>query len=323
MSPGRITVTLPVNHVSASFSDSALSGPYSVPAVVRGQPPVFIHPWLPVVGVHGYRGDEDVLAHGPVQDRCGITYPLRHRRRIVDAHVPRAALEGIQLTVPVALQMLDLGRQVCLPSPPVEYRHLVSPRDCVEHLMRTDEASTTEDQEPERPGRFALTLSHSQHHARGRRTEADRAQHAGRHLENVTTRSGHDTTPKRLVACNHTRPLRRDTAERTNTDDINLTTSTNTIRPRLTSVRRVDSPDPGLQPIASGWHRDACQLTAIDLSQRRSTEGDDGNHAEGETRQREHEPGAPPVHETAGDEVADAHHPARRPPIQCHHPTAD
>src|SRR5215510_5346586 len=135
--------------------------------------------------------------------------------------------------------------------------------------------------------------------------------------------------PKRLVACDHARPVRkRDftstrTTERANTDDINLRTSTNTIRPRPTSVRRVDSPDLGLPPIDPGWYRDGCQVTAIDLSQRRSTESKDGHHAEGETRQREHGAGAPPVYQTAGDEVADAHHPARRPPVQCHHPTAD
>src|SRR5262249_39229289 len=117
--------------------------------------------------------------------------------------------------------------------------------------------------------------------------------------------------------------LHIDVAGRAHTDDINLPTSTNTIRRRSTSVRRIDSPNPGSPLIDSEWHHDTHQVTAIDLSQRRSAEGEDGHHAEGETRQREHGAGAPPVYQTAGHEVADAHHPARRPPIQCHHPTAD
>ncbi len=44
---------------------------------------------------------------------------------------------------------------------------------------------------------------------------------------------------------------------------------------------------------------------------------------EGETRQREHRPGAEPVGQTAGGEVAEGHHPAARPPVQGQHPAAD
>jgi hypothetical protein len=62
--------------------------------------------------------------------------------------------------------------------------------------------------------------------------------------------------------------------------------------PQLKSVSYVDSPDPRSQPTDCGWHSGACHATAIDLSQGRSAQCEDGHRAEGETRQREHRPGA-------------------------------
>src|SRR5882724_7423074 len=65
----------------------------------------------------------------------------------------------------------------------------------------------------------------------------------------------------------------------------------NAVRPQLKSVSYVDSPDPWSQPTDCG-HSGACHATAIDLSQGRSAQCEDGHRAEGETRQREHRPGA-------------------------------
>ena len=62
--------------------------------------------------------------------------------------------------------------------------------------------------------------------------------------------------------------------------------------PQLKSLRRVDSPEPGLQPPDCGWHRRACHATAVDRSQSRSAQRENGHDAEGETRQRERRPGA-------------------------------
>ena len=106
---------------------------------------------LVVGGVDRDGRDEDVLPHLAAQHLARVADPERQGRRVVDADVPLAALERLQVAgVAVAEQLLDLaGPGLRLPAA-VEQGHLVAARERVAHLVRPGESGAAEDQDAQR-----------------------------------------------------------------------------------------------------------------------------------------------------------------------------
>src|ERR1051325_3076295 len=78
-------------------------------------------------------------------------HPFRKHGRIVDDDVPLAALEGVELTVAIADQLLDSRRQfVRMRFAAIEDRDLVPARERVLHLEWAGESSAAENQNLER-----------------------------------------------------------------------------------------------------------------------------------------------------------------------------
>ena len=86
----------------------------------------------------------------PLENGARVTDPEREGRRIVDAHIPGAALKrGEVACVAIARQLLDFARPVLRIATAVEESELVTASERVSHLMRPDESGASEDEDPQ------------------------------------------------------------------------------------------------------------------------------------------------------------------------------
>ncbi len=134
-------------------SDSCVSAIASLPLYDRERV-VLVDAGLAAVGIHGDRGDEEVMPDVAGQHLAGIAHPERQAGGVVDAHVPLATGQRLQVTrIAIAEQLLHLARPFRRrPLAAIEQRHLVPARQRVVHLERTGEAGAAEDEDVERLG---------------------------------------------------------------------------------------------------------------------------------------------------------------------------
>ena len=100
---------------------------HRVVALVGGEWRRLVLPGVLVRGVDGQGRDEDVVLDLALQHLPGVAHPERQRRGVVDADVPLAAGEGLQVAgVAVPHQLLDRRRPLLRAAAAVEERELVA-----------------------------------------------------------------------------------------------------------------------------------------------------------------------------------------------------
>src|ERR1043166_2354444 len=92
------------------------------------------------VRIDGNRGNENVSIDVALQDLGSVAHPRRQRRGNVDADIPLAALQRIQLSVAIANQLLGFFWQFArMRLAAIENGDLVAATQGVLHLERTGE----------------------------------------------------------------------------------------------------------------------------------------------------------------------------------------
>src|SRR5690606_15356356 len=106
------------------------------------------------VGVDRNRRDEEVMADLALQHLARIAHPERQAGRIVDAHVPLAPFQRLEITgVAVAVQLLDLPAPLRRrPFATIEQGHPVPARERIGDLERPGETGAAENEDAQRPG---------------------------------------------------------------------------------------------------------------------------------------------------------------------------
>ena len=123
--------------------------------------------------------DEDVLPDLARQHPTGVAHPDRQRGRVVDADIPVAALQRLQVGgVAVAEQLLDRARPGALLLAAVEDGHLVPARQRVADFVRPDKTGAAQDQKLQFPhrwlgGRAGEPARKDESRRRGRRRRDD------------------------------------------------------------------------------------------------------------------------------------------------------
>ena len=150
---------------------------HRVLALVRCERSRLVLPGLPVGCVHGERGDEDVLLHLALQHLAGVAHPERQAGGVVDADIPLAAGERLEVArVAVAHELLDRRGPLLRPPAAVEQRQLVPTREGVAHLVGAGEAGAAQDQDAQRAWPALLRLVERGHGRSGAlRGQAERA----------------------------------------------------------------------------------------------------------------------------------------------------
>src|SRR5208282_530370 len=90
------------------------------------------------------RRREEVTARVTLQELGRQPNPFRVGRVIVQDDVPALALERLQISVAIALEAHDLGREIRVASPACEDRHAMAAPDGVAYQMRPDETRSAE-----------------------------------------------------------------------------------------------------------------------------------------------------------------------------------
>jgi hypothetical protein len=96
------------------------------------------------IGVHGARGDEEVV--GRVDEVDGATYDARQVARDVDDSVPRPPLECLEVAVAVSAELLDVREQVGVCLSAIEERDVVPDRERRVDDRAAEELRPAEDQ---------------------------------------------------------------------------------------------------------------------------------------------------------------------------------
>ncbi len=86
-------------------------------------------------------------------------HDTRHVARRVKDRVPRAPLEGREITVTVALEPLGLGKEIRVRPAAVEERHLVSSVERGLDQMAAHEQGAAEDEQSHRPRNSGVRFS--------------------------------------------------------------------------------------------------------------------------------------------------------------------
>jgi len=85
-----------------------------------------------------------------------VAHPERQRRRVVDADIPRAAFERLQVAgVAITDELDDLARPRARAAAAIEEGDLVAARERVGHLVRAGEPGAAEDEDAQAPLRLA------------------------------------------------------------------------------------------------------------------------------------------------------------------------
>src|SRR5262249_49624829 len=91
--------------------------------------------------------DEDVVLHALREQLRRHLDDARHEARRVDDRVPRTAAQRLELAVAIALQLLDVRKQIRMRLAAVEQRQRVAARACRVDDVRPDEVRATEDED--------------------------------------------------------------------------------------------------------------------------------------------------------------------------------
>src|SRR6185369_15657502 len=96
--------------------------------------------------VNGNARDEEVLANVVLEQLRAQLDLARHVARVVDGHVPVAALERVELAVAIADQRFQILEQAGVAATTIEQRDLMAAGLQRLHEMRPEEAGAAEDQ---------------------------------------------------------------------------------------------------------------------------------------------------------------------------------
>ena len=165
---------------------------HRVLALVRRERGILVDAGLAAVGIDRNRGNEEVMPDVALQHLAGIAHPDRQAGGIVDAHVPLAAFQRLQVAIAIAEQLFNFARPFRRrPLAAIEQGDLVAARQRVVHLERTGEPGATEDQDAQR---FFRTANGRGCRGRGHRRQRGRGGGERAELEQFTT-GGHAMAP--------------------------------------------------------------------------------------------------------------------------------
>ena len=107
------------------------------------------------VRVDGDGGNEDITIDVSLEHGSGIAHPHGQAGRIINDHIPLAALEGVELAIAVAQQLFHFVRQFAgMRLAAIKNRYLVASTQGISYLERAGKTGPPEDKNAQGFARF-------------------------------------------------------------------------------------------------------------------------------------------------------------------------